>query len=199
MTAITTPSPPLTVLAVILIACILAGCGSQSQSRGQSANAGDSGAASADQPVSISNPGFTQVPLANGQNQTADNGASADAVRWTTEPIIQAGALTAAGTLDPGVRLSEPMNDEPSAFSVYYGQNAEVLAELLPDLGPMHTWDTDATVAPSDFELQGDEFTIRAYSPLFMDVGPADLLLRVWGYDETESRVLLSVHPVGVE
>lgn len=199
MAASAMTSPLLTVLAVILLACILAGCDHQPQSGDRSANGGRSSTAPADQPVGIANPGFTQVPLANGRNQTPDGATSADAVRWTTMPIIHDGALIAAGTLEPGVRLSEPMNDEPSAFSVYYGRNDEVLVELLPDLGPMHTWDTDATVAPSEFELQGDEFTIRAYSPLFMDAGPSDLLLRVWGYDETESRVLLSVHPVGVE
>ncbi len=68
--------------------------------------------------------------------------------------------------------------------------------ELLPDLGAIHFWDTDATVAPSEFEQKGNEFTIRAYSPLFMDVGPSDLLLRAWGYDNAENPALLSVRTV---
>ena len=110
--------------------------------------------------------------------------------------MIEDGALVAAGTLTQGARLAEPTVGEPSAFSVYYGANAEVMVELLPDLGAMHIWDTDATVAPSEFEQEGNEFTIRAYSPLFMDVGPSDLSLRVWGYDNAGNAALLSVQTV---
>ena len=36
--------------------------------------------------------------------------------------------------------------------------------ELLPDLGATHVWDTDATIAPSELEQAGNEFTVRAYS-----------------------------------
>ena len=92
--------------------------------------------------------------------------------------------------------MAEPTGGEPSAFSVHYGANAEVMVELLPDLGATHVWDTDATVAPSELEQDGNEFTVRAYSPLFMDVSPSDLLLRVWGYDHAGNPALLSVQTV---
>ena len=72
----------------------------------------------------------------------------------------------------------------------------EVMVELLPDLGATHVWDTDATVAPSELEQAGNEFTVRAYSPLFMDIGPLDLLLRLWGYDHAGNPTLLSAQTV---
>ena len=129
-----------------------------------------------------------------------ENAASIDAVTWTVEPVIKAGALDAAGALAPNTRLSEPMNGEGSAFSVYYDGHDEALVELLPDLGPMRIWDTDATVAPTEFELAGGAFTIRAYSPLFMDMGsPSELELRVWGYDQAGQEVLLSVRRINAE
>ena len=199
------------ILAVGLLAALLAGCAGQSSSSsaydseagagnsGQSQpadNAGDGAAASNSDTVSYANPNAAGVSLNENRGAAPDDATSLDAVTWTTEPVIEAGALSAAGTLTQGARLSEPMNDEPSAFSVYYGDNVEVMAELLPDLGPMHVWDTDATVAPSDFELESDRFTIRAYSPLFMDVGPSDLTLRVWGYDAAGAAALLSVQTV---
>ena len=136
------------------------------------------------------------MPLNDSLDVVPDGAASLDAVTWTTGPVIEDGALVAAGTLNQGVRLSEPTGGEPSAFSVHYGANAEVMVELLPDLGATRVWDTDATVAPSEFEQEGNEFTIRAYSPLFMDVGPSDLLLRVWGYDNAGNPALLSVQTV---
>ena len=194
-------SAVIAILAVGLLAALFAGCAGQSSSS-SSADGSEDGAgagnASQSQPadnvgagiaasnsdtVSYANPNAAGVSLNDSRDAAPDDATSLDAVIWTTEPVIEAGALSAAGTLAQGARLSEPLNGEPSAFSVYYGDNAEVMVELLPDLGPMHVWDTDATVAPGDFELVGDEFTIRAYSPLFMDVGPSDLKLRVWGYD----------------
>ena len=51
--------------------------------------------------------------------------------------------------------------------------------------------DTDHTVAPTDFEQEGGQFWLRAYSPLFMDVGPGDYRLVVWGYGEGGERVVL--------
>ena len=215
------------ILTALLLAALVAGCGGESQSNdsdgeagsgvssssastdqavgngsnagdgGGSGNSGDGGSASPDQVVSVTNPGATEVPLAGGQSGAPDDAASLDAVQWSAEPMIQAGALEASGIVTQDARLYDPMDDEPSAFSVYYGDNTEVMVELLPDPGPMRVWDTDATVAPSDFELEGDRFTIRAYSPLFMDVGPSDLTLRVWGYDGAGNPALLSVAAVG--
>ena len=203
------------VLVAVLTAVLLTApvaCGVGAPPRGESGGVEDrSGSANQAQPadngggntvvsnsdtVSYSNPNGVGVPLNDNRDVVPDAAASLDAVTWTTAPVIEAGALVAAGTLNQGVRLSEPTTGEPSAFSVYYGANTEVMVELLPDLGATHVWDTDATVAPSEFEQEGNEFTIRAYSPLFMDVGPSDLLLRVWGYDNAGNAALLSVQTV---
>ena len=159
-----------------------------------------SGAGGSDGTVSYANPNGQGVNFQDTRSPALENAASIDAVTWTTEPSIRAGALEAAGALTPNARLSEPMNGEGSAFSVYYDGHDEALVELLPDLGPMQIWDTNATVAPTDFELAGSAFTIRAYSPLFMDVGtPSELELRVWGYDQAGQEVLLSVRRINAE
>lgn len=150
--------------------------------------------------VSYANPNGQGVNFQDTRSPALENAASIDAVTWTLEPAIRAGALEAAGALTPNARLSEPMNGEGSAFSVYYDGHDEALVEILPDLGPMQIWDTDATVAPTEFELAGGAFTIRAYSPLFMDVGtPSELELRVWGYDQAGQEVLLSVRRINAE
>ena len=200
-----------TVLATVLLAALVA-CGVEAPPGGESSEvhdsfgsvnqaqpADDSGggkAASESDAVSYSNPNGAGVPLNDNRDVAPGAAASLDAVTWTTTPVIEAGALVAAGTLNQGVRLSEPTAGEPSAFSVYYDANTEVMVELLPDLGAPRVWDTDATVAPSEFGQEGNEFSIRAYSPLFMDVSPSDLLLRVWGYDDAENAALLSVQTV---
>ena len=171
------------------------GSGSANQSQ-PADNGGDSTVVSNNDTVIHVNPNGVRVPLSDSRDVVPDGAASLDAVTWTTAPVIETGALVAAGTLTRGARLSEPTNGEPSAFSVHYGANTEVMVELLPDLGATHVWDTDATVAPSEFEQKGNGFTIRAYSPLFMDVGPSDLLLRVWGYDNAGNAALLSVQTV---
>ena len=158
------------------------------------------GAGGSDGTVSYANPNGQGVNFQDTRSPALENAASIDAVTWTVEPVIKAGALDAAGELAPNARLSEPMNGEGSAFSVYYDGHDEALVELLPDLGPMQIWDTDATVAPTEFELAGGAFTIRAYSPLFMDVGtPSELELRVWGYDRAGQEVLLSVRRINAE
>ena len=124
---------------------------------------------------------------------------SADAIGWTVRPVIEDGALTAQGTVAKGLRLSDPMAGEPPAFMVHFGDNTEVLVVLLPDLAPTYIWDTDHTVAPMDFEQEDGQFTLRAYSPLFMDVGEGDYRLVVWGYDADGQRVILSELRVGAE
>ena len=60
-------------------------------------------------------------------------------------------------------------------------------------------WDTEYTVAPMDFDEQNGQFSLRAYSPLFMDVGDGDYRLVIWGYDAAGNRIILSELPVGVE
>ena len=61
----------------------------------------------------------------------------------------------------------------------------------------MHVWDSEHTIAPMEHEFEGSSFTIRAYSPLFMDVGPGDLVIRVFGMDGDGNDELLAVAPVG--
>ena len=149
-------------------------------------------------PVTFQNPGQTPVPLPDPSECAACND-SADAIGWTVRPVIEDGALTAQGTVAAEMRLSDPMAGEPPAFMVHFGDNTEVLLVLLPDLAPTYIWDTDYTVAPTDFEQQDGQFTLRAYSPLFMDVGAGDYRLVVWGYDADGQRVVLSALRVGAE
>ena len=179
------------------------GNGAASQSSDSDAGSNGAGGANSDsndQAVSYANPNGQPVNFQDARSPALQNATSIDAVTWTVEPIIRAGALEAAGTLTQNARLFEPMIGEGSAFSVYYVGHDEAMVELLPDMGPMHVWDTDATVAPSDFELAGGEFTIKAYSPLFRDVGsPSQLELRVWGYDQAGQEALLSVRSVNAE
>ena len=179
------------------------GQGATSASRDSDAGNSDAGVSDSDgndQVVSYANPNGEPVDFQDARGPALQNAASIDAIAWTVEPVIRDGALEAAGTLTQNARLFEPMNGEGSAFSVYYIGHEEAMVELLPDLGPMHVWDTDATVAPTEFELAGGEFTIRAYSPLFMDVGsPSELELRVWGYDQAGQEALLSARGVNAE
>ena len=173
----------LLLLAVSLFACGPAAPGAQSEP---------------DATVVFYNPGQTPVPLPTACNCAPhDNGANA--VGWSAEPVIAGGALTMQGTVAVGMRLSQPTDGEPPAFLVHFGDNAEVLVALLPDLAPTYIWDTDHTVAPSDITQTGNSFTVRAYSPLFMDVGTGDYRLAVWGYDAAGKRIMLSSLPVGVE
>ena len=149
-------------------------------------------------PVVIQNPGQTPVPLPD-HCECGVYDAGANAIGWTVQPVIKDGVFTAQGTVAAGMRLSDPMAGEPPAFMVHYGDNTEVLLVLLPDLAPSYIWDTDHTVAPTDIEQTGNDFELRAYSPLFMDVGDGDYRLVVWGYDTGGKRVMLSVLWVGVE
>ena len=151
-----------------------------------------------DIPVTFQNPGQTPVPLPD-PCECAAYDDSADAIGWTVRPVIEDGVMIATGTVAQGLRLSDPMAGEPPAFMVHFGDNTEVLLVLLPDLAPTYIWDTDHTVAPTDFEQQDGQFTLRAYSPLFMDVGAGDYRLVVWGYDADDQRVVLSALRVGAE
>ena len=128
-------------------------------------------------------------------------------VTWTSEPKIEDGTLTGAGTLAPGVKLFDPrtpdgdQRDGPP-FSVYYdhGSTKESLAELVPDLPEGQCWKTTATTAPADVGTPDGgsdrDFTVDASSPLFMDTDVSKLELRVWGTDANGNEALLSVSAV---
>ena len=153
------------------------------------------------------NPGFTGTGIDVSRNDALAGAEPLDVVNWTSEPAIEGSALSTHGVLDHGYTLFNPMVDgEGAGFIVYYKGNPEPLALLLPDLGPTHIWETDHTVATMEHEFEGESlFSFTAYSPLFMDVGPGDLELRVFGYDSTSGDdrnikdALLAVVPVAVE
>jgi hypothetical protein len=150
-----------------------------------------------DQVVSHENPGFIGEAFDDQRSPALIDAPSLDAVQWTVEPTIGAGELVAEGVLQQGVMLFDPRNGEGSPFSVYYKGFREPLVELLPDLGSRHVWDTSLTVAYMEFELAGTAFRLRAYSPLFMDVGgPSELELRVFGFDQSGADALLAVRDI---
>ena len=151
-----------------------------------------------DDAVSYENPGGEAMPFDEAQNAALAGAEPLQVVEWTVGPYIGAGELVAEGKMVPGVILFNPMDGEGSAFSVFYKGHEESLVELLPDMGPMWVWDTDLTVAPTEWEIEGSKFYLRAYSPLFMDVGPSDLEIRVYGYDDSGNAALLAVEDIGL-
>ena len=120
-------------------------------------------------------PGLMGTAFDSSRNDALFGAEPLDVVTWSVEPTISPGALEAAGTLSGGAMLFDPTVDgEGASFAVYYKDHNEPMVLLLPNLGPMYIWDTNHTVAEMDYEFEGSSFTIRAYSPLFMDVGPDD-------------------------
>ena len=152
-----------------------------------------------DDVVSRENPGFTGVGLDFSRNEALKDAESSRLLVWTWEAHIKDGALQANGRLTDGAQLFDPTVDGDGAgFVLYYKDSDEPLVLLLPDLGPTHIWDTFHTVAEMEHEFEGDTFSIRAYSPLFMDVGPNDLVIRVFGVDGDGNDAVLAVAPVAV-
>ncbi len=209
-----TVSPLMTLGLAVLFVCLAAvtvtslGCGGDASSASDSgveddADGGQSSASSSDdddQVVSRENPGLTGTRFDDQRSPALIDATPLDAVRWTVAPAISDGALVAEGVLQGDATLFTPMLGEGSAFSVYYKGSREPLVELLPDLGPLQIWDTLHTVAPTEFELEGTSFRIRAYSPLFMDVGsPSQLELRVFGFDKSGADSLLSIQDVNAK
>ena len=181
-----------------------AGHSSSSDSDSSSAadSASDSGSSSSDDSddvVAFTNPGGEDVLLDTSVNATLANSQPLGVITWTVGPAVSPGELVAEGIVQGGTRLFEPINGESSAFSIYFKDYDEVLLELLPDLGPMHIWQTDATVAETDWEVEGNNFKIRAYSPLLMDIDTSLYELRVFGYDAAGQPALLAVAEIGYE
>lgn len=161
----------------------------------------DDGGDQDDQVVSNQNPGGDPVKLKE-RGEALENASSIDVVRWTAGPFIREGEaeFVAKGVLEQDARLFDPLSGEGSAFSVYYDGHEEALVELVPEPGPASYWDTNATIAPTEIERDGNAFSIRAYSPLFMDAGDGSQLhLRVWGYDGDGQEALLSAQGIGPE
>ena len=150
--------------------------------------------------VSYENPGGEGMPFDNSRNVALFGAEPLNIVQWTMGPTAGAGELVAEGVLTQEALVFNPTVDgEGSGFSVFYKGHEESMVELLPDLGPMFVWDTPQTVAPSEIEIEGLNFSIRAYSPLFMDVGPGGLELRVYGYLPSGEDALLAVQDINVK
>ena len=178
--------------------------GESSSSSEDSHSGGDDGDSgedrSDDDTVSRENPGFTGTAFDAARNLALSGAQPLNAVTWNMRPAISGGALEASGILDEGVSLFDPKVDgEGAGFIVYYKGVEEPLVLLLPDLGPTQIWESDHTIAPMELEIEGPSFTFRAYSPLFMDVGPSDLEIRLFGLDANGADALLVIEPVGVE
>ncbi len=155
-------------------------------------------AAGNDLSVSRENPGQTERPFDRTWNDALADAQPLGLVEWDTPPSVPTlGTMTAAGSLLDGARLSNPMVDgEGASFILYHKDVDEPLAVLLPDLGGAKIWGTDLTVATLELTSSGSAFTFEAYSPLFFDFAPADLELRVFGYDAGTDPALLAVSTV---
>ena len=174
--------------------------GSEGSEDSDSGDSSGSGASGSDGTVSNENPGGEGMPFDNSRNVALFGAEPLNIVQWTVEPTAGAGDLVAEGMLTQDAVIFNPMVDgEGSGFSVFYKGHEESMVELLPALGPMFVWDTFQTVAETEMEIEGLNFTIRAYSPLFMDVGPGDLELRVYGYLPSGEDALLSVQDINAE
>ena len=164
---------------------------------GQGSSAASSGSEGGSDPsgtVSRENPGFAGTAFDVSRNMALAGAEPLDVVTWTMEPTVSSGSLEAQGTLEGGAAIFNPMVDgEGAGFMVYHKNVPEPMVVLLPDLGPMDVWETTHTVAPMEHEFEGPSFTFRAYSPLFMDVGPGDLEIRVYGTDGSGADALLAV------
>ena len=146
---------------------------------------------SADTAVAVQNPGGTPVtvnlPTAIPPSAQADG-----LITWTQLPTFTQWSLDAAGQLQEGVSLVDWELEKAPAFAVYYKGHTEPLALLLPDLPAGQQWDTHQTIAPTDFDQIGTDFSIRAFSPLFGDTG-GNLELHAFGYNAEGEAVTLAV------
>ena len=169
---------------------------------GGNGNGGGSAAPSSEDDVAAftnPNPDGNGITLNSAQNEALKDAKPRDMVAWNTQPTLSMWELRAEGTIQKLGVLFDPLEGDGSAFSVYYKGHAESLVELLPELEPTMMWLTDLTVAPTEVETKGDEFSFRAYSPLFMDTDPSDLELRVYGYDADGNPAILAIAEIVAE
>ena len=134
------------------------------------------------------------------ENQALVDAEPLDVVTWTSGPTLGLGELYGEGTLDIDAVLFSPMLGEGAALAVYHvNYDSDPMIVLLPSLGPTMIWETDHTVAEMDYEIDGRNFTFRAYSPLFFDGNAADIKLRIYGYDENHTPSLLAISNINPE
>ena len=171
------------------------GAGAQSGSQTSGSSQGN------DQTVSASNqnPSGQGIPLDTAPNEALSGAEPLNIVTWTKQPTLSPGELSGEGVIEDGANVFVPDFGEGAPFLLFYKGQSEPLVALLPDLGPMLMWQTDLTVAPTDWEMNDGKFTFRAYSPLFMDSDPSALELRVYGYDGDYNPALLAVSDVAGE
>ena len=122
---------------------------------------------------------------------------SSELVTWTEAPEIDpgAGTLAAAGILEQGATLFDPLpGDSPAAFSVHYAGHQDSLVELISDRPAGECWQIPATVTPAPLDLTraDDSFALTASSPLFRGVDGGELELRAWGIDADGQPALLA-------
>ncbi len=134
------------------------------------------------------------------ENQALVDAEPLDVVTWTSGPTLGLGELYGEGTLDIDAVLFSPMLGEGAALAVYHvNYDSDPMIVLLPSLGPTMIWETDHTVAEMDYEVDGRNFTFRAYSPLFFDGNAADIKLRVYGFDQNHNPSLLAISDINAE
>ena len=134
------------------------------------------------------------------ENQALKDAVPLNVVTWESGPTLGLGELYGEATINDDAILFAPMLGEGAALAVYHvNYDSEPMLVLLPSLGPTMIWETDLTVAEMDYEIDGQTFTFRAYSPLFFDGNAADIKLRVYGYDTNNTPSLLAISDINPE
>ena len=134
------------------------------------------------------------------ENQALKDADPLNVITWESGPTLGLGELYGEATINDDAIPFEPMLGEGAALAVYHvNYDSEPMIVLLPSLGPTMIWETNLTVAEMDYEIDGQTFTFRAYSPLFFDGNPADIKLRVYGYDTNNTPALLAISDIQPE
>ena len=159
----------------------------------------DSGSSPVDT-VSNVNPGGEGMTFNSAQNEALLNAEPLNIIQWSVAPALSFdGELVAEGMLEGNALLFDPTDGDGAAFAVFYKGHEDPMVVLLPDLGPMFQWDTFQTIAPTEHEIEGQSFKLRAYSPLFRDTVPSDLEFRVYGYDENGKEALFAAQELSAQ
>lgn len=131
-------------------------------------------------------------------NEALKDAEPLNVIDWTQAPTLSLGSLDASGIVKDGAALSDPTMGEGATFAIYHvNYDDEPMIVILPSSPPMWNWETDLTVADMDYEFEAQNFTFRAYSPLFFDATPSDMQLRVYGFDSDGNHALLAVSDIG--
>ena len=133
-------------------------------------------------------------------NQALKDADPLNVITWESGPTLGLGELYGEATINDDAILFEPMFGDGAALAVYHvNYDSEPMLVLLPSLGPTMIWETNLTVAEMDYEIDGQTFTFRAYSPLFFDGNASDIKIRVYGYDTNNNPSLLAISDIQPE